>query len=75
MVIAHSTFLYIFSINSMGQICVHAYNERQSIHFEINAKKPDEIGAEMTKILFLYEFWLEWHVNEEVGGRIISAHA
>jgi len=43
----------------MGQIFLHAYNERQSIHLEINAKNPDEIGAEMTKIVFLYEFWLE----------------
>ena len=35
------------------------YNERQSIHLEINTKNLDEIGAEMTKIVFLYEFWME----------------
>ena len=40
----------------MEHIFLHAYNERQSIHLEINAKNPDEIGSEVTKIVFLYEF-------------------
>ena len=34
------------------EIFLHAYNERQSIHLEINAKIPDDIGTEMTKIVF-----------------------